>query len=60
MIDEALPRGLYLVRLEDGRKVRAALSTEAKRTTVTVLPGDRVRVELSATDPTRGRIHGRL
>ena len=60
IIDEALPRGLYLVRLDDGRRVRATLSTKAKRVTVKVIPGDRVLLELSAFDPSRGRIKARV
>jgi len=60
IIDEALPRGLYAVRLDDGRRVRATLSTAAKRVTVKVLPGDRVLLELSAFDPSRGRITAKV
>lgn len=60
IIDEALPRGLYAVRLDDGRLIRATLSTAAKRVMVKVLPGDRVSVEVSAFDPSRGRIKARL
>ena len=56
IIDEALPRGLYLVRLDDGTKIRATLTTQAKRVTVKVLPGDRVLLEVSVFDPSRGRI----
>lgn len=60
IIAEALPRGLYAVRLDDGRTIRATLSTAAKRVMVKVLPGDRVTVEVSAYDPSRGRITARL
>lgn len=60
IIDEALPSGLYRVRLEDGRRIRATLSTRAKRVLVKVLPGDRVLVELSPFDPSRGRINGKV
>ena len=56
IIEETIPRGLYLVRLDDGTKVRATLSTKAKRVTVKVLPGDRVLLEVSTFDPSRGRI----
>ena len=49
-----------MVRLDDGRKVRATLSTTAKRVTVKVLPGDRVTIELSTFDPSRGRIKARV
>lgn len=60
IIEEALPRGLYAVRCDDGRRVVATLSTEARRVTVKVLPGDRVSIEISAFDPSRGRIKARL
>ncbi|MEC7519932.1 MAG: translation initiation factor IF-1 [Myxococcota bacterium] len=60
IIDEALPRGLFAVRLDDGRVIRATLGTQAKRVTVKVLPGDRVLVEISTYDPSRGRIKARL
>jgi translation initiation factor IF-1 len=60
LVEEALPRGLYAVRCDDGRKVVATLSTQARRVTVKVLAGDRVRVELSAFDPSRGRITAKL
>lgn len=60
IIDEALPSGLYRVRLDDGRRIRATLSTRAKRVLVKVLPGDRVLVELSPFDPSRGRINGKV
>ncbi|MCB9593897.1 MAG: translation initiation factor IF-1 [Sandaracinaceae bacterium] len=60
IIDEALPRGLYRVRLDDGRQVRATLGTHAKRVMIKVLPGDRVLVTLSPFDPSRGRINGKV
>ena len=59
-IEEALPRALITLRCDDGRRVVATLSTEARRVTVQVIPGDRVVVEVSAFDPTRGRIIARL
>ena len=59
-IEQALPKLLFRVRLDDGAEVRAALSSQAKRVTVKLLPGDRVRVTLSAYDPTRGRILTKL
>ena len=55
-----IPRGLYAIRCDDGRRVVATLSTQARRVTVKVLPGDRVRLELSAFDPSRGRITAKL
>jgi translation initiation factor IF-1 len=46
--------------LDDGTEVRAGLSSQAKRVTVKLLPGDRVRVSLSSYDPSRGRILTKL
>jgi len=48
------------VSLDDGTEVRATLSPQAKRVTVKLLPGDRVHVNVSAYDPTRGRILKKL
>ena len=60
VVVETLPKSLFRVRLDDGRQVRATLSTQAKRVTVKVLPGDRVELTLSPYDPTRGRITARI
>jgi len=59
-IETVLPRALYQVRLDDGAKVTASLSAKARQVTVKLLPGDGVMVEISAYDPTRGRIQERL
>ncbi|MBT8450974.1 MAG: translation initiation factor IF-1 [Deltaproteobacteria bacterium] len=59
-IESVLPRALYRVRLDDGGEVTASLSATARQVTVKLLPGDGVMVEISAYDPTRGRIQERL
>ena len=56
VVEEKLPQGLYRVRVSDGQTVLATLTTEAQRVTVRILPGDRVKLEMSALDPSRGRI----
>lgn len=56
IIEAALPKALFRVRLDFGRTVTASISLKAKNTTVKFIPGDRVSVELSPYDPTRGRI----
>lgn len=56
VVEETLPRGLFRVRCEDGRSVTAAIGAQARRVTVALKPGDKVTVELSPFDPTRGRI----
>jgi translation initiation factor IF-1 len=59
-IEAVLPRALYRVRLDDGARITASVSTKARQVTVKLLPGDAVKVELSPFDPTRGRIQERL
>ncbi len=59
-IEEVLPRALYRVKLDDGERVTASVSTQARQVTVKLLPGDGVLVEISPYDPTRGRIKERL
>ncbi len=56
VIEAALPRGLYRVRTDGGEAVTASVAAMARKVTVKFLPGDRVAVELSPFDPTRGRI----
>jgi len=51
---------LYRVGLANGEKVTASIGGTAKQTTVRVIPGDRVMIELSAFDPKRGKITRRL
>jgi translation initiation factor IF-1 len=60
VIEAALPRGLYRVSLESGEKVTASIGGAAKQTTVRVIPGDRVMIERSPYDPSRGKITRRL
>jgi translation initiation factor IF-1 len=55
---EELPNALYRVELENQRLVLAHLIGAVKRNFVRLRPGDRVRVELSPDDWTRGRITG--
>ncbi len=59
-VEEVRPRGLYAIRCDDGRKLIATLSTAARRIVVKILPGDRVQLEVSAFDPSRGRITAKL
>ncbi|MEK9147974.1 MAG: translation initiation factor IF-1 [Patescibacteria group bacterium] len=57
---EALPSTLFRVRLDDGGEILAHLSGRMRMNHIRVLPGDRVRVELSPYDQTKGRIVQRL
>ncbi len=60
VVMEQLPSALYRVRLERGAVVTAHIADRMERNFVRILVGDRVRIELSPTDVTRGRIVGRL
>lgn len=57
---EALPNGMFRVRLESGHEILAHISGKMRINFIRILPGDRVRVELSPYDLTRGRIVYRL
>jgi translation initiation factor IF-1 len=58
-VEKALPKGLLRVRCDDGRTVIASLGGVARQVTVKIIPGDRVVLEISALDPSRGRIKAR-
>ena len=53
---EALPNTRFLVELENGHKITAHVSGKIRMYYIRILPGDRVTVELSPYDLTRGRI----
>lgn len=53
---EALPGTQFRVRLDNGHEVLAYLSGKMRKYYIRILLGDRVRVELSTYDLTRGRI----
>lgn len=56
VIVEALPNTQFLVELENGHRVLAYLSGKMRKNYIRILLGDRVRVEMSMYDPSRGRI----
>ena len=56
VVTEALPNTMFKVELDNGHEVLAYLSGRMKKYYIKVLLGDRVRVELSPYDLTRGRI----
>lgn len=53
---EPLPNAMFRVELENGHKVLAHISGKMRMHFIRILPGDRVKVELSPYDLTRGRI----
>lgn len=57
---EALPNAMFRVNLPNGHSVLAHLAGKMRKHFIKVLPGDKVKVELSPYDLTRGRITFRL
>ncbi len=56
IVKEALPNTLFRVELEDGTIVLCHLSGKMRMNFIRILPGDRVRIEMTKYDPTKGRI----
>ena len=57
---EALPNAFFKVLLDDGREVRGFLSGKMRLNRISILPGDKVTLEMSPYDETKGRIVYRL
>lgn len=55
-VEEALPNAMFKVELDNGHQVLAHISGKMRRFRIRVLPGDKVTVEISPYDLTRGRI----
>lgn len=53
---EALPNAMFKVELENGHKVLAHISGKLRMNFIKILPGDKVTLELSPYDLSRGRI----
>jgi translation initiation factor IF-1 len=53
---EALPNAMFRVEVEGGNKILAHISGKMRMNYIRILPGDKVTVELSPYDLTRGRI----
>ena len=57
---EALPNAMFRVELDNGHRVLAHVSGKMRMNFIRILPGDRVKLELSPYDLTRGRITFRV
>ncbi|HEU5082531.1 MAG TPA: translation initiation factor IF-1 [Acidimicrobiales bacterium] len=56
VVQESLPNASFRVELDNGHNVLAHISGKMRRHRIRVLPGDRVQVELSPYDLSRGRL----
>jgi translation initiation factor IF-1 len=59
-VTEALPNAFFRVLLEDGNEILGFLSGKMRMNRITILPGDRVSVEMTPYDNKKGRIVYRL
>ena len=55
-VSEALSNGKYRVKLDNGHEVLGYVAGKMRRFRIRILPGDRIKIELSPYDLTRGRI----
>jgi translation initiation factor IF-1 len=53
---EALPNAMFRVRLENGHEILAHISGKMRMYYIRILPGDKVKVEMSPYDLSKGRI----
>ena len=56
VIVETLPNAMFKVELENGHVIIAHISGKMRMNYIKILPGDRVKVEMSPNDLTKGRI----
>lgn len=57
---ESLPNAMFQVELENGHEILAHISGKIRKNFIRILPGDKVKVEMTPYDLTRGRITYRL
>jgi len=60
MVIEALPNAFFKVVLADGKEIMGFLSGKMRMNRITILPGDKVSLEISPYDENKGRIVYRL
>jgi translation initiation factor IF-1 len=60
VVEEALPNAMFKVVLDNNHKVLAHVSGKIRMNFIRILPGDKVKLELSPYDLSRGRITFRL
>nr|YP_008854545.1 translational initiation factor 1 [Ravenala madagascariensis]AHA12634.1 translational initiation factor 1 [Ravenala madagascariensis]AYP34530.1 translational initiation factor 1 [Ravenala madagascariensis] len=60
LVTQSFPNGMFRVRLDNENIVLGYISGNIRRNFIRILPGDRVKIELSRYDLTKGRIIYRL
>ena len=59
-VTESLPNTFFKIALDDGREIMGFLSGKMRMHRITILPGDKVSVEMTPYDESKGRIVYRL
>ena len=59
-VSETLPNTMFRVKLENGHEIIAHISGRMRKNYIRILTGDRVKVEMTPYDLTKGRIYKRL
>ena len=59
-IIESMPNAMFRVKLENDHEILAHISGQIRKNFIRILPGDRVKVEMTPYDLSRGRITFRL
>lgn len=57
---ESMPNAMFRVELENGHEILAHISGKIRKNFIRILPGDRVKVEMTPYDLSKGRITFRL
>lgn len=60
IIIESMPNAMFRVKLENDHEILAHISGKIRKNFIRILPGDKVKVEMTPYDLTRGRITFRL
>ncbi|HIS37293.1 MAG: translation initiation factor IF-1 [Brachyspira sp.] len=60
VILESMPNAMFRVKLENDHEILAHISGKIRKNFIRILPGDRVKVEMTPYDLSRGRITFRL
>jgi len=56
LVEEVLPNAMFRVKINENHQITAVISGRMRQHKIQILQGDRVRVEISAYDLTRGRV----
>jgi translation initiation factor IF-1 len=56
VVTEALPNAMFRVKLENGHEILAHISGKMRMHYIRILPGDRIKIEMSPYDLSKGRI----